>query len=118
MGEQGEQGEQEKFSVEVGILRVNKELDEIEAEEFAEAVVKLVKSGVAAPRVDIEESTFIPSYQIDGIRSAAEEARRDGRSLTVRGRRSVIVMLERMGVGTIARLREAEKRPSKDSTVP
>ena len=102
-------GEHGKFTVEAGILRVNKELDEIEAEEFAEAVARLVKSGAAAPVVDIEEASFIPSYQIDGIRSAAEEARRDGRSLTVRGRRSVIVMLERMGVGTVARLKPIKK---------
>ncbi len=98
-------GDHNKFSLDAGILRVNMELDEIDPEELALAIEQLVKSGVAAPVVDIEEASFIPSCQVNGIRAAAEEARRDGRSLTVRGRRNAIIMLERMGVGAIARLK-------------
>jgi anti-anti-sigma regulatory factor len=94
-----------KFSLEAGILRVERELDEIEAEELAAAVGQLVRSGVAAPVVDLGEVSFLPSYHVSGIQEAASDCRRDGRSLTVIGSRGVIMMLERMGLGSVARLK-------------
>ena len=94
-----------KFSVETGILRVERELDEIEAEDLAAAVRQLVRSGVAAPVVDLGNVSFFPSYHVSGIQEAASDCRRDGRSLTVVGSRGVIVMLERMGLGSVARLK-------------
>jgi anti-anti-sigma factor len=97
--------EQDKFSVEAGILRVGRELDEIEAEELAAAVRQLVRSGVAAPVVDLGDVSFLPSYHVSGIQAAASDCRHDGRSLTVVGSRGVIVMLERMGLGSVARLK-------------
>ena len=96
--------EQRIFSVEAGILRVSRELDDISPEELAEELQRLVKSGATAPVVDLADISFLPSYHMNGIRAAAEEARRDGRSLTVRAKRSVTMMLERMGVGAVARL--------------
>ncbi len=100
--------ERETFPVEAGILRVTRELDEIPAEELEEALQRLVRSGAAAPVVDLADASFLPSYHIDSIRTAAEEAQRDDRSLTVRARRSIVMMLERSGVGTIARLKALE----------
>ncbi len=96
--------EQQIFSVEAGILHVSVELDDIEPGELAEELLRLVKSGATAPVVDLADISFLPSYHMNGIRLAAEEARRDGRSLTVRARRSVTMMLERMGIGAVARL--------------
>ena len=100
--------EKETFPVEAGILRVTRELDEIPPEELEEAVRRLIRSGAAAPVVDLADASFLPSYHIDGIRAAAEEARRDDRSLTVRARRSVVMMLERTGIGTVARLKSVD----------
>ena len=97
--------EHEKFSVEAGILRVERELDEIEAEELAAAVKQLVRSGAAAPVVDLGDVSFLPSYHVSGLQAAASHCRQDGRSLTVVGGRGVIMMLERMGLGSVARLK-------------
>jgi len=97
--------EHEKFSLEAGILRVEKELDEIEADELSAAVKQLVRSGVAAPVVDLGDKSFLPSYHVSGIQEAASDCRRDGRSLTVVGSRGVIMMLDRMGLGSVARLK-------------
>ncbi|MHC4503372.1 MAG: STAS domain-containing protein [Planctomycetota bacterium] len=101
-------GEKEKFPVEAGIMRVTHELDEVTPEELEEALQRLVKSGTPAPVVDLADASFLPTYHIGGIRSAAEEARRDERSLTVRARRSIVMMLDRSGVGTVARLKPIE----------
>ncbi len=98
-------GEPEKLPVEAGILRVTRELDQIPSEELVEALQRLVRSGAAAPVVDLAEASFLPSYHVEGIRAAAEEARRDDRPLTVRARRSIVIMLERTGIGTVARLK-------------
>jgi len=98
----------DKFSIEAGILRVERELDEIEAEELAAAVGQLVRSDTAAPVVDLGGLSFLPSYHVSGIQEAATDCRRDGRSLTVVGTRGVIMMLERMGLGSVARLRAVD----------
>ena len=100
--------ERETFPVEAGILRVTRELDEIPSEELEEVLRRLVGSGAAAPVLDLADASFLPSYHTTGIRVAAEEARRDDRTLTVRARRSIILMLERMGIGTVARLKSIE----------
>jgi hypothetical protein len=102
----GEQDER-PFSVDAGVMRVNKELDEVEPEEFADAVRHLVRSGAAAPVLDIAGLNFLPSYHIDGIRAAAEEALHEGRSLTVLAKRNVGVLLERMGLGAVARVKSS-----------
>ena len=96
------------FSVEAGVLRVNKELDEIEPEELEHAVRQLAKSGAAAPVLDLGGVSFLPSYHVNGIRTVADECIRDGRSLTVRAQKNVKTMLERMGLGAVARLKLAE----------
>ncbi len=92
------------FTVEAGILHVSHELDDVPPEELEEEILRLVKSGATAPVVDLADISFLPSYHMNGIRAAAEEARRDGRTLTVRAKRSVTMMLERIGVGAVARL--------------
>jgi len=97
--------EHDKFSIEAGILRVERELDEIDAEELATAVGQLVSSDTAAPVVDLGGLSFLPSYHVSGIQEAATDCRRDGRSLTIVGSRGVIMMLERMGLGSVARLK-------------
>jgi anti-anti-sigma regulatory factor len=99
------------FSHEVGILRVNRELDEVSAEQLEEAVDRLVSSDAAAPVLDLAGISFVPSYHVEGIRSAADKCLHKGRSLTVRAKGNVSVMLERMGLGAVARLANVD-RPS------
>ena len=81
---------------------------EITPEELVDAVRQLVKSDVPAPVLDLDDVSYVPSYHMPGIREAAQEAMNNGRSLTVRGRRNVITVLERMGFAALARLKTAD----------
>lgn len=96
------------FSLEAGILRINGELDEVAPEELEHALRQLVNSGAAAPVLDLGEVTFLPSYHVNGIKAVAEECLKDGRSLIVRAPKNVKILLERMGLGVVAKLKVSE----------
>jgi len=96
------------FSVEAGVLKVNRELDEVDPEEFVSAIRQLARSGVAAPVLDLGDISFVPSYHISGIRAVGDECVREGRALTVCARKNVKVLLERMGLGAAIRLRSLD----------
>lgn len=96
------------FSVEAGVLKVNKELDEISAEELLEAIRGLGTSGVEAPVLDLADISFLPSYHISGIRTAGDELIHKGRALTVFARRNVKTLLERMGLSAAVRLKSVD----------
>ena len=106
MGEQSDKPS--VFSVETGILKTNKELDEIDVDEFVAAMKSLVKSGAAAPAVDITNTSFLPSYHVNGIREVGEEAVRNGARLTVFAKSNVTKLLERMGLGASVRLKSVD----------
>ncbi len=97
------------FSSAAGILRVNIELDEVQSEGFEEEVRRLVESDAPAPVLDLAGISFIPSYHIAGLRSAADECARSGRSMTVLAKRSVTMMLDKMGLGVLARLKTVDE---------
>ena len=97
------------FSFTAGVLRVNRELDEIEAVTLEEEVRRLADSDVAAPVLDLGGVSYVPSYHIEGIRSAASRCTGSGRSMTVRARRNVTMMLDRMGLGAVARLKTVDE---------
>jgi hypothetical protein len=100
--------EQEKkptFQVDAGVLKINKELDEIDPEELVAALRQLARSGAAAPVLDLGGISFLPSYHVSGIRSIGDECVREGRALTVCAKKNVKTLLERMGLGAAVRLR-------------
>jgi anti-anti-sigma factor len=102
-------GGKPEFSYAAGVLRVNAELDEVDAASFEEEVERLVSADVAAPVLDLEGISFVPSYHVAGIRTAADKCARSGRSMTIRARRNVNMMLDRMGVGALARLHSTDE---------
>jgi hypothetical protein len=108
MSEQSDDASRPPFSVEAGVLKVNRELDDVDPEEFLAAMRQFVTSDVAAPVLDIGDKSFVPSYHIGGIRTVGDECVRNGRPLTVCARRNVKTLLERMGLGVILRLKVAD----------
>ncbi len=97
------------FSYAAGVLRVNAELEGIDPATFEEEVERLISPDVPAPVLDLGGITFVPSYHVAGIRTAADKCARSGRSMTIRAKRNVSMLLERMGLGVVARLHTVDE---------
>ena len=95
----------ESFSVDAGILSVNKDLDELAPGRFEGALDRLVRGSAAAPVLDLGDITYVPSRHVADIRAAAGRCLHGGRSLTIRAKGNVATMLERMGLGVVARVK-------------
>jgi anti-anti-sigma regulatory factor len=95
----------EAFSFDAGILCVNRELDEVAPAELEGALDRLVRGGAPAPVLDLGGLDYVPSRHVADIRAAADRCARGGRPLTIRARRNVAMMLERMGLGVVARVK-------------
>jgi anti-anti-sigma regulatory factor len=106
MGDESEK--KPTFSVDAGVLKVHRELDEVEPEEFLAQLKQFAKSETDAPVLDLGDISFLPSYHVNGIREAGDDFVRVGRSLTVCARRNVKKLLERMGLGAAIRLKSTE----------
>ena len=93
-----------ELRIEGATLRVGADMDGIDQGEFGRALDEFVGSAGGELVVDLGATAFLPSCHVPAIQDAAMRCRRDGRELTVRGRRNVIILLEKMGVGTVAKL--------------
>ena len=100
--------DEEDISLDTGILRVNKDLDELPPGKLEDALDRLVTSDAAAPVIDLGGIRYLPSRHVADIRSAADRCLHSGRSLTVRAKRNVATMLERMGLGAVARVKRSD----------
>lgn len=97
------------FDNRAGALHVNCELDELGADELLDALAEYINQpNITTPVLDLTDVAFVPSYHIPGLRTAAEDARRMGETLTIRARKNTKVMLSRMGVDALANLSVAE----------
>ena len=99
--------DEDAFSLDSGILRVNRELDEVEPEKLQEVLDQLVKAA-DAPVLDLAGISYVPSRNVADIQAAADRCLHSGRSLTIRSRRNVATMLERMGLGAVARVKAVQ----------
>ena len=93
------------YSLEAGILSFNRDLEELAPGRFQEALDRLVSGDAAAPVLDLGDIRFLPSQHVADIQAAADRCLRGGRSLTVFAKRNVATMLERMGLGAVARVK-------------
>lgn len=93
------------FENRAGALHVNCELDELGADELLGVLTDYIhQPDNPTPVLDLSDVSFVPSYHIPGLRTAAEGAKRMGETLTIRARKSTKVMLSRMGVDSLANL--------------
>jgi anti-anti-sigma regulatory factor len=97
------------FSFAAGVLSVNRDLDEVDPGELEEALDRLVTGGAPAPVLDLGGLNYVPSRHVVDIRAAADRCARGGRPLTIRARRNVAMMLERMGLGVVARVKSLQR---------
>jgi anti-anti-sigma regulatory factor len=98
------------FSFAAGVLTVASELDTVSQVALEEEMTRLASPDVPAPVLDLAQISYVPSMHIPGIRLCADACARSGRQMTIRARRNVRIMLERMGLGLVARLLDAERR--------
>ena len=99
---------EEDISLDAGTFRVNRDLDELAPGKLEDALDRLVTSDAAAPVIEFGEIRYLPSRHVADIHSAADGRPDSGRSLTIRAKSNVATMLERMGLGAVARVKRSE----------